>query len=380
MLDAVVIGAGPAGCMAARDLARAGARVAILDGSHPREKACGGGVTGRALSFANTSTVTSEGWTILQVRFETGGRSAAVRVDDPDTLRVFDREAFDGALLQEAVAAGAIHACERVLRCERVPDGWMIASDGRTIRTAWLLGADGACGITRKIVAQPFERADISIASGSYVQGVAVDEIVIGFTDTPRGYFWSFPRRDHLAVGTCAQADATSSACLHAMTDAWLDQYAPARAHARRRYSWPIPSLRADSFARQPTSGARWMLLGDAAGLVDPITREGIYFALASGVHAACALSSSDAARDYDTRIRDAVHPELHEAARLKAAVFRPRFTRLLIDALESSAAIRAVMIDLIAGRQPYATLKRRLLGTLEFGLMLKLLFNSGAP
>jgi geranylgeranyl reductase family protein len=375
MLDAVVVGAGPSGCMAARDLARAGARVTILDGSHPREKPCGGGVTGRALSFGNTSTLISQGWTIRQVRFEAGGRAATVRVNDPDTLRIFDRGTFDTALLRDAINAGATHLRERVVRCDRVTDGWEVASNGRTIRAAWLLGADGACGITRKIIAQPFERTDISIASGSFVYGVSLEEIVIGFTETPRGYLWSFPRRDHLAVGTCAQAHETSSARLHAMTDAWLDGYAPARAHARRRYSWPIPSLRAETFCGQPTSGARWMLLGDAAGLVDPITREGIYFALASGVHAASALSSTDAARAYDTRIRDGIHPELRDAARLKEGVFRPRFTRLLIDALESSAAIRAVMIDLIAGRQPYATLKRRLLGTLEFGLMMKLLF-----
>ena len=68
------------------------------------------------------------------------------------------------------------------------------------------------------------------------------------------------------------------------------------------------------------------------------------------------------------------MHAELRRAAELKAAFFRPRFTRLLIEALNHSAAIRAVMIDLIAGRQRYAELKRRLLGTLEFGLMMKLL------
>jgi len=172
MLDAVVVGAGPSGCMAARDLARAGARVTILDGSHPREKPCGGGVTGRALSFGNTSTLISQGWTIRQVRFEAGGRAATVRVNDPDTLRIFDRGTFDTALLRDAINAGATHLRERVVRCDRVTDGWEVASNGRTIRAAWLLGADGACGITRKIIAQPFERTDISIASGSFVYGV----------------------------------------------------------------------------------------------------------------------------------------------------------------------------------------------------------------
>jgi len=111
------------------------------------------------------------------------------------------------------------------------------------------------------------------------------------------------------------------------------------------------------------------MLLGDAAGLVDPITREGIFFALRSGAMAAAALGERDPSRGYAARVGDELHGELRRAATLKAGFFRPRFTRLLVDALRESAAIRAVMIDLVAGRQPYRGLKRRLLGTFELGL-----------
>jgi flavin-dependent dehydrogenase len=213
------------------------------------------------------------------------------------------------------------------------------------------------------------------VAAGSYVDGADVSEIVIRFVDEPRGYLWSFPRPGHLAVGTCAQADVTTSAAMHAITDAWLDAY-PAAAHRpRRRYAWPIPSLSPRDLDTEQPSGARWMLLGDAAGLVDPITREGIYFALESGRLAAQALrNAADPARHYAAAVRDGMHDELRRAARLKTGFFRPRFTSLLVDALEHSAAIRDVMIDLVAGRQPYRGLKRRLLRTLEFGLAARLL------
>ena len=77
------------------------------------------------------------------------------------------------------------------------------------------------------------------------------------------------------------------------------------------------------------------MLLGDAAGLVDPITREGIFFALRSGMLAAAAMQAGDPARAYAEGVRDELHAELRRAARLKAGFYRPRFTRLLIDALE---------------------------------------------
>jgi flavin-dependent dehydrogenase len=129
--------------------------------------------------------------------------------------------------------------------------------------------------------------------------------------------------------------------------------------------------------AEQP-SGDGWMLLGDAAGLVDPITREGIFFALRSGLLAAAALRSAGASLTYASAVRDELHGELRRAARLKAGFYRPRFTRLLVDALKQSGAIRAVMVDLITGRQSYAGLKRRLLSTLEIGLMLKLVRSSG--
>jgi flavin-dependent dehydrogenase len=254
---------------------------------------------------------------------------------------------------------------------------WTIETSDGDIRARWLFGADGASGIVRKTVFRPFDRGQLSIAAGSFVDGVDTPEIVIGFVDRPSGYLWSFPRPGHLAVGTCAQADETTPAEMHAITDRWLDGYAIAAGRPRRRYAWPIPSLRAADVDAEQPAGDGWMLLGDAAGLVDPITREGIYFALRSGILAAQAMGSSDPARAYASAVGDELHDELRRAARLKAGFFRPRFTHLLIDALTRSEAIRGVMIDLIAGRQPYHGLKRRLLGTMEIGLAVRALTGS---
>jgi flavin-dependent dehydrogenase len=127
--------------------------------------------------------------------------------------------------------------------------------------------------------------------------------------------------------------------------------------------------LSAADFSHLTLSGPRWCLAGDAAGLVDPITREGITFALQSGAFAADAALSDDPARGYAARVDDQIAPELRRAAELKAGFFRPRFTRLLVDALRHSEAVRRVMADLVAGRQPYSGLKWRLARTLEVGL-----------
>lgn len=369
--EVIVIGAGPAGAVAARDMTRAGARVALLDGSHPREKACGGGVTGRALELiggAPGSGLGSSGRTIRTVRFEAD--SAETTVDLPDGyLDVFSRETFDLALAGAAREAGATSIPARATAIARHDGRWTVTAGGRTLAAPFLLGADGAGGIVRKQVTRPFDRSQLSIAAGSYVDGPDLADIVIRFVDEPRGYLWSFPRPGHLAVGTCAQADVTSTAEMHAVTDRWLDSYAPAAGRPRRRYAWPIPSLDAADFDAEQPAGEGWMLLGDAAGLVDPITREGLFFAVRSGMLAAAALSAPDPSRRYADAVRDELHDELRRAARLKAGFFRPRFTSLLIDALQHSDAIRRVMIDLVAGRQPYRGLKRRLLGTFELSL-----------
>jgi flavin-dependent dehydrogenase len=212
----------------------------------------------------------------------------------------------------------------------------------------------------------------LSVATGYYVRGVTRADIAIDFDDTPTGYVWSFPRRDHLAVGACGQADSVSAPALLARTAAWIRRHVP-NADRVERYSWPIPSLSERALRAERPSGRSWMLVGDAAGLVDPITREGIFFALVSAEHAAASLGGRAADVDYARRLNDTVYAELIRAAQLKARFFRPELLALLVGALKRSASVRAIMADLVAGRQTYAGLRRRLLGTLEWRLMLEL-------
>jgi geranylgeranyl reductase family protein len=374
-LDVAVIGAGPAGAWTAYRLARVGATVALFDASHPREKPCGGGVTGRALdlvSEALSAGLTHHGGVAIRgARFG----DAVVPLDNR-ALIVVSRQAFDAALLQAAVRAGATLVRERVADVTLRDDGVIVQTTSGVHRTAFLVGADGANSLVRRRVTSAFRRDQLSIATGVYAHGVTSDEIVIEFVDDPPGYIWSFPRADHLAIGICAQADAgVTSGALRERVARWIHESAgarlPAEAAESRRwepYSWPIPSLSEHDLSA-PVAGARWLLVGDAAGFVDPITREGIFFALQSADHAAAALTTRDPVRAYEARVRAEIVPELALAARLKAGFFTPPFVRLLLAALDASPRIRAVMADLVAGRQSYRTLKWRLLRTFELRL-----------
>lgn len=385
--DVIVVGAGPAGATAARDLARAGARVAMLDPSHPREKPCGGGVTGRALDLIDFDPAGLPSRVIDRIAFcalegtaPRPGRVVELPLPDPTAVRVYAREAFDAAMVAEAVRAGAVPVQSRLSWIDRDTGTWRIESGAGRLTAPWIVGADGAASVVRKRVFRAFDRGQLSIAAGSYVDDVESSTIVIGFIDAPPGYLWSFPRPGHLAVGACAQADLTTTTALHGITDRWLDDYPLAERRPRRRYAWPIPSLTARGLDREQPSGHGWLLTGDAAGLVDPITREGIFFAVRSGQLAASALTTRDPERAYADAVRDEIHAELRRAAALKAGFFRPRFIRLLVEALQESEGIRRVMTDLIAGRQPYRGLKRRLLGTLELGLMLRTISARRTP
>jgi geranylgeranyl reductase family protein len=375
--DVAVVGAGPSGAWTATLLAKRGVRVALIDASHPREKACGGGITGRALAIVadHVSLRDLPAVEITAARFVDAatGASAPVALGagcGRAPLIVARRADFDRMLYEAAEYAGASLIRQRTVDITRDRSGFSLrTAAGMSCSANWIVGADGANSLVRRRLAVPFRRADISIATGFFAHGVTSSEIVIELIEDPPGYIWSFPRPDHLAIGMCAQADAKMTAdALRARVAAWIRTSGIADGARLQAYSWPIPSLSARSLAALTVAGDGWLTVGDAAGLVDPITREGIYFALQSAALAADAIAwdSANASKRFAEQTRAAIIDELARAARFKAGFFRPRFTRLLIHGLRQSAGIRGVMADLVAGEQPYRDLKWRLIKTME--------------
>lgn len=386
--DVAIVGAGPAGSWTAALLARRGARVILIDPTHPREKPCGGGVTARALALVRDVFAMRDlpSVPIRTARFLDPRANDAVSVDlaaGTDSLVVASRRDFDRLLYAEAASAGAHALAARVVEVAREGAGFVIGTaDGSLVRASFLVGADGANSLVRRRMSRAFRRDQLSIATGFFAHGVTSDAIVLEITDNPPGYIWSFPRPDHLAIGICAQADAGATAeTLRAAVRRWIGRMQIAGGAPLQPYSWPIPSLAAVDFTSLELSGTGWLTVGDAAGLVDPITREGIFFALQSAIFAADALSSSSPAptRMFAERVRQEIGHELARAARYKAGFFRPRFTHLMLDALRSSPGVRAVMADLVGGAQTYRGLTWRLATTGELGLAWRLVRSLAA-
>jgi hypothetical protein len=230
-----------------------------------------------------------------------------------------------------------------------------------------LLGADGAASLVRRQVFRPFARADLSIATGCFVRNRSSRDIVVAFGTIP-GLPVVVLATDHLAVGACAQADQTTSPALLRTVTRWVARRG-SRCHGRA-VRWPIPSLQA-TLATEQVAGDRWMLLGDAAGMVGP-SREGIYFALRSGDLAADALiADRDPPASRDPSHGDTPGTDVRGSA--QGAILSSPIHESARGCSRHEPRIGAVMTDLVAGRQPYHNLRRRLLQTLDFRLMLEL-------
>jgi geranylgeranyl reductase family protein len=386
-MNITIVGAGPAGAMAAVRLARAGASVTLFDPSHPREKPCGGGLTARALALlagiidirslpaVNVTSAIVEpparareplSEPAAEVRLTNGG------VTHNSTLVVLSRAVLDRALVDAAIAAGARLIAEKVTDVAQRGSHFSVRTNRGEYRAHQLIGADGPNSIVRKKLAKPFARAQLSVAAGYFLHGATSSAIAIRSMREQPGYLWSFPRPDHLAIGICAPAaHRVSSVDLREQSHGWIETHGLDRGTRLTPYAWPIPSVGNHDAREMTFAGPGWMLAGDAAGLVDPLTREGIYYALLSGEWAAEALSgaSAGAADQYTDRLRAEVQPEIARAAGLSGPFFSPAFASLLVGALKESAAIRTVFVDLVTGAQPYRGLRRRLLATREWAL-----------
>ena len=216
---------------------------------HPREKPCGGGVTGRALALvvrrdrrAPPAALRHSHGALRRL-----GRNTSTAVPlGTRALVVASRTEFDGALLDAASSAGAtIVRVARARRHARCRAASSFRQPAGQIRARTLIGADGANSLVRRRLATPFARAELSIATGYFVHGVTSQEIVLELVDDPPGYIWSFPRPTHLAVGICAQADAGTSAGdpPRAGRRRGFDDMNLAGEATLEPYSWPIPSL-----------------------------------------------------------------------------------------------------------------------------------------
>ncbi|MEV4432685.1 geranylgeranyl reductase family protein [Streptomyces sp. NPDC049585] len=288
--DVVVVGAGPAGASAAHAAATAGRRVLLLEKAElPRYKTCGGGIIGPSRDALPPGFELPLRDRVHAVTFSLNGRLTRTRRSKRMLFGLINRPEFDAGLVEVAKAAGAeVRTGATVSRVEQhgaaVPDRRTVAvvlGDGSTVLARAVVGADGSAGRIGAHVGVKLEQVDLGLEAEIPVPATVAEDwagrVLVDWGPMPGSYGWVFPKGDTLTVGViAARGDGAG-------TKRYLEDFI-----GRLGLAGFEPKISSGHLTRcrtddSPLSRGRVLVCGDAAGLLEPWTREGISFALRSG-------------------------------------------------------------------------------------------------
>ncbi|MFE0381775.1 geranylgeranyl reductase family protein [Streptomyces inhibens] len=288
--DVVVVGAGPAGASAAHAAACTGRRVLLLEKAElPRYKTCGGGIIGPSRDALPPGFELPLRDRVHAVTFSLNGRLTRTRRSKNMLFGLINRPEFDARLVESAKDAGAtVRTGVTVSRVEQhgaeVPDRRTVAvvlGDGEVVLARAVVGADGSAGRIGAHVGVKLDQVDLGLEAEIPVpEPVAEDwagRVLIDWGPIPGSYGWVFPKGDTLTVGVISARGEGAA------TKRYLEDFI-----GRLGLAGFEPSISSGHLTRcraddSPLSRGRVLVCGDAAGLLEPWTREGISFALRSG-------------------------------------------------------------------------------------------------
>jgi flavin-dependent dehydrogenase len=286
-------------------------------------------------------------------------------------LVIYSRFDLNHMLLDRAERAGAqLEKC-RVLEIGRKGHGWLIRTGSGSLEADYCIVATGARNSLRNVGTE-WTASDTMYALGYYVPS-RQDHIDIQFLPNLEGYIWVFPRCGHLSVGICGKGEPAQS--LRARLERYMDEKAIPYKGAPF-YGHMLPSLESSRWKTNRVAGDGWLAVGDAGGLVDPITGEGLYYAMRSGDLASQVVlneshSLTEKAQAYCALLRRDFASDLEFGSTLAKRVFLGRFLfgtvpARMVDFIRRSPRFRGLMQDLFAGTQPYLGLRSRLFRNLN--------------
>jgi len=286
--DAIVVGAGPAGSTAAYRLAAAGADVLLLDrAKFPRDKPCGGGVTERAarlLPFRLDPVVEDVATQVdLRLRY---GRTIERGAGAP-LVYLTQRKRLDHYLAQQAQAAGAdFRDGVRVTKIENIDKGVGVTANGERYDAEALIGADGINGLSARALQLGGNR-EVGVALEGNLAYSRFDgelyrgKLVLEFGVVPGGYAWVFPKGDHANFGVGGWASEGPGLRDHLRRLCEAHDVSADDLEDVRGYRLPLRS------AGSTLARGRALLIGDAAGLIDPVSGDGMFEGFLSSQYAA---------------------------------------------------------------------------------------------
>lgn len=377
-----ILGGGPAGSFAAEQLASAGMQAILIDEKLAWEKPCGGGLTYKAYHRYPFLIENDTPKKLVTETVLAAPKAGAVTLRLNEPLLIYSRLDLNRMLLERAEHAGAQIEKTRVLGISRSGSQWRLNTKAGALNADFCIIATGARNPLREVGTQ-LTPSDTMAALGYYVPGRR-EQIDIQFLPELEGYIWVFPRCGHLSIGICGKGEPAVSLRKR------LETYMAEKGVSWKEgsfYSHVLPSLETAGWKKNRITGEGWLAVGDAAGLVDPITGEGLYYALRSADLAAKALLAeigglADKLQAYRRTLLRDFGADLEFGSSLAKRIFHGRFLfesvpARMVQFTRGSPRFSSVMQDLFAGTQPYRGLKRRLLRNLN-GSLFEIAMNVG--
>ena len=363
-MQIAVVGAGPAGAWASILLARRGHSVTLIDSQAPWEKPCGGGVTAKALSGFGIfeSDLPRNNIDRITIYF---GDTRSVTVTPKEPLAVLSRRELGKYLMGAAEKSGVFFLKSRVTHIDRISRGWRLSTRDTMVQSDFLIGADGATSLVRRSVSSGLQAEDLSVTLGYFIPGHFPPHMKIYFVPAFEGYIWSFPRPTHTSYGLITRsAPGWTGRAKMLLANFIAADLGPEVMEHAEFYSAAVPCLRPKAWRRNQICGDGWALVGDAAGFVDPITGEGIYYAFKSAQLLADTIESPE---QYRFKIEAEIVRELARAARIYKRFYNGRFLgadfkKRTVQLARRSRTLKTILGNLISGNQSYLTLKKKLL------------------
>lgn len=357
-IDVIVVGAGPGGASAAYQLAKIGVRVMLIEREKiPRYKPCGGGITSKVRDILDFDFSPAIEQTINQV--SVGYGAERTRTDVGIAWAVM-RDKFDALLTQHAVEAGAeLRDGVAVGKVSFDDKGALIQTKGETLRSKVVIGADGVNGIVRKAAGiPPHSRLAVALEAEMEAPSAVLDQwngtFHLDFGAIPWGYAWIFPKAEHLSVGIGYLMRKNHNNDLRSELAYYVNSE-PSLKHAKEMFS---------RGHRIPLGGehgkyhaGRALLVGDAAGVVDPFTAEGIYYAIRSGQIAAEEIGLAFKRGDfefgeYSERLNREMNSNFRVAWRMTQIFYR--MPHLGYRILAKSSAVQSAAVTTTGGASSY--------------------------
>ena len=352
--------------MCGEQLARGGHQVSIFDEHLAWEKPCGGGLTHKAVESFPFLLDNSRPKKLVHSIELISSNDQRVSLDLSHPIIIYSRKVLNGMLLERAAEAGCQVHHSHVVRVDTsgAKPGYLV--DGEWRSADFVVVAAGARNHLLPET-RPLERDELEMTQGYFVPQTA-EAITVKFLPDFEGYLWSFPRWDHLSVGICGSMSAHNSSELKSHLNTFVEKQKISTEGARF-YSHVLPSPRERTFCERTVLGKNWAMIGDAAACVDPLTGEGLFYAMRSGELLGRCLAEG-CPEKYPARVKAAFSGELEFAARFVRRFYRGSFlgsavTTRMVQFLKRSPVFRQLMGDLFSGSQDYSGLKRRLWGQL---------------